>query len=80
MIEMLVGGFLLTGTVCILDGEEQRACREIPAITFGNKYACDNRMESILESFPHVKPERLGYAEDERLTVHVRCRPANGKA
>jgi hypothetical protein len=77
MIEMLVGGFLLTGSVCVLeDGDIYRDCRDVPAIRFGNRYSCDQRVETILGSFPYVRPERLGFPEGERLRVQVKCKPA----
>lgn len=74
MIEVLVGGFLLSGSVCIIGGDQLRQCREVPAITFGNKYACDNRMETILEEFPKIPSQWFGFPEGERLRVHVSCR------
>ena len=80
MIEMLVSGFVLTGSVCAMDGDLFRNCREIPAAQFGNKYACDQRVESILTGFPHVRPERLGYPEGQRLRVQVECTPSGGRA
>ena len=77
MIEMLVGGFLLTGSVCVLEeGDIFRDCRDVPAIRFGNKYSCDQRVETILGSFPYLRPEKLGYPEGERLRVQVKCRPS----
>jgi len=74
MVEMLVGGFLLTGSVCVIGGDQLRQCREVPAVTFGNKYACDNRVEAILEELPKVPSQALGFAEGERLRVQVACR------
>lgn len=80
MIEMLVGGFILTGSVCIIDGEEQRSCRDVPAVTFGNQYVCNRRVESILDDFPYVKPEKIGFPQGERLSVTVRCNPVRARA
>jgi hypothetical protein len=80
MIEMLVGGFFLTGSVCAIDGDLHRNCREIPAVQFGNKYTCDKRVETILESFPYTAPERLGFSGGERLRVEVRCNPSRAAA
>jgi hypothetical protein len=77
MFEMLVGGFLLTGSVCIVENDGHRNCRDIPAAQFGSKYVCDKRAETILESFPHTKPEVLGFFEGQQLKVQVRCRPAH---
>lgn len=73
MFEMLVGGFLLTGSVCTMEGDVYRSCREIPAAQFGSKYVCDRRAETLRESFPSVAPERLGFAKDEHLKIEVRC-------
>ena len=80
MIEMLVGGFMLTGSVCVIDGAQHRNCRPVPEIQFGNQYVCARRVESILESVPYLHAEQLGFSEGERLWVEVRCDPTNGRA
>ena len=77
MFEMLVGGFLLSGSVCTMEGDIYRTCRDIPVAQFGSKYVCDKRAETILESFPHIKPERLGFSEGEHLKVQVKCTAAH---
>lgn len=73
MIETLVAGFILTGSVCILDGEQHRDCRSVPALRFGNQYSCDERVQTILASFPYAAPEELGYTRGQRLRVQVKC-------
>ena len=77
MFEMLVGGFLLTGSVCAMDGSAYRDCREIPVAQFGNKYVCDKRAETIRESFPALDPERLGFDKGELLKIQVTCTAAH---
>ncbi|NNM73775.1 hypothetical protein [Enterovirga aerilata] len=77
MFEMLVGGFLLTGSVCAVDGTAYRDCREIPAAQFGNKYVCDKRAETIRESFPAIAPERLGFEKGELLKIELKCSAAH---
>jgi hypothetical protein len=77
MFEMLVGGFLLTGSVCGMEGDVFRTCRDIPAARFGSKYVCDRRAETILESLPHIKPESLGFLQGEHLKVQVKCTAAH---
>lgn len=77
MFEMLVGGFLLTGSVCVIEDGVYRSCRDIPAAQFGSKYVCDKRAETILERFPQIKPESLGFPEGERLKVQVKCTAAH---
>ena len=80
MIEMLVGGFMLTGSVCIIDGGEHRACRQVPTVKFGNQYTCNRRVETILDSVPYLHAEQLGFPEGERLWVTVRCNPVSAGA
>lgn len=80
MIEMLVGGFMLTGSVCIVDGGEHRNCRDVPSVKFGNQYICAARVETILESVQHMHAEQLGFPEGERLIVNVRCNPVSAGA
>jgi hypothetical protein len=77
MFEMLVGGFLLTGSVCTMDGDVYGACRDIPVAQFGSKYVCDKRAETIRESFPHIQPESLGFIKGEHLKVQVKCTAAH---
>jgi hypothetical protein len=77
MFEMLVGGFLLTGSVCQMDGDVYRNCRNIPVVQFGSKYVCDKRAETIRESFPQIDPERFGFEKGEHLKVEVTCSAAH---
>jgi hypothetical protein len=77
MFEMLVGGFLLTGSVCTIEGDVYRNCRDIPAAQFGSKYVCDKRAETIRENFPRIEPERLGFEKGEHLKIEVRCSAAH---
>lgn len=75
MFEMLVGAFVLMGSVCVDDGDLSRDCRRVPAMTFGNKYACDRQVQAILTGFPSLKPEQLGFPDGQRLRVTVKCSP-----
>ena len=77
MFEMLVGGFLLTGSVCTIDGNGDRDCRHIPVAQFGSKYVCDKKAETIRERFPLIEPERLGFEKGERLKLEVKCSAAH---
>ena len=74
---MLVGGFLLTGSVCMTDGDGYRECRSIPAAQFGNKNVCDKKAETIRETFPMIAPERLGFDKGDNLKIEVRCDAAH---
>ena len=78
MLDVLVSGFLLVGSVCVTEGTRDLACRDIPPIRFGNRYTCDNRLDYILTTFPSVRPEKIGFSSGERLKVYVQCKPAPG--
>ncbi|MDB5559927.1 MAG: hypothetical protein JWQ36_2861 [Enterovirga sp.] len=80
MFEMLVGGFLLTGSVCTMEGAAYRDCRDIPVAQFGSKYVCDKKAETIRESFPLIAPERLGFDKGERLKIEVKCSASTNTA
>jgi hypothetical protein len=80
MLDLLVSGFLLTGSVCISEGDRGLACRDIPSIRFGNKYSCDDRVDYILSTFPSVRPEQIGFPAGENLKIEVKCKPAPGAA
>ena len=77
MFEMLVGGFLLTGSVCTVDAQGYRDCRNIPVAQFGSKYVCDKKVETIRERFPLIEPERLGFEKGERLKIELKCSAAD---
>ena len=77
MFEMLVGGFLLTGSICAIEENAYRDCRNIPVAQFGSKYVCDKKVETIREKFPLIEPERLGFEKGERLKIEVKCSAAH---
>ena len=77
MFEMLVGGFLLTGSICPMEGAVYRPCRDIPQAQYGNKYVCDRRVETIVSSLSELAPARLGFEEGGHLKVQAKCTAAH---
>jgi hypothetical protein len=72
---MVVAGYLLLMQLCQLDGDKLTECRAVPPKNLGAKYTCEAAMGSILEQFPSIRPEHLGYDEGVRLHIDVKCVP-----
>ena len=77
---LVIVGYLLTSNLCRLDGLKPVDCRATTPVRFSLKTDCELALVNILDSFPRMEPEQLGFPKGSRLQVNgLRCRPLYGE-
>lgn len=73
---LVIAGYVLMSTLCRLDGLKPVDCRPTTPVRFGQRVDCETAVQSILDSFPNMEPEQLGFPKGTRLQVNgLKCRP-----
>jgi hypothetical protein len=79
MSGLVIIGYMLLTNLCRLEGEAPVDCRTLAPRSMGSSMVCNAAMAQILETFPNMQPEALGYAAGTRLHVNLKCVPLFGE-